>query len=81
MTEPISEYGHADSLKNVSEEHRMEKSHSTIQDHLMHNQNFAPPIQNPNFDVHKNRPDSQLINEALEKVSRKLLNLYCLRGF
>jgi hypothetical protein len=47
----------------------------------MHNQNFAPLIQNPNFDVHKNRPDSQLINETLEKVSRKLVNFYCLRGF
>src|SRR6478735_7187988 len=47
----------------------------------MHNQNFAPPIQNPNFDVHKNRPDSQLINKALEKFSRKLLKFYYLRGF
>lgn len=29
MTEPISEYGHTDSLKNLSEEYRLDKSHYT----------------------------------------------------
>ncbi|KAJ0138139.1 RNA-dependent RNA polymerase 1, partial [Fusarium oxysporum f. sp. albedinis] len=49
--------------------------------HLMDHQNFNLPIQNPNIDVRKNRPDFQLINEALKRVSIKLFEFYSLRGF
>lgn len=55
--------------------------HHLMNTHLMHHQKFDPPIKNPIFDVRKNRPNPQLINDALEKVSRNSIKFYSLSGF